>query len=213
MPIVIIHLRDFLVRMLVVAIFVPVGIAAAQTPPHASSGIAADKAAQRAEFAELIEGCQACHGEAELPADPEFPVLAGQHFYYLYVQLKDFGSGLRASEIMSPIAADLTKAQKKALAQYFSEQPWPATGYRTDKSVVASGERSVVGGACTACHLGGFLGYSRVPRVSGQQVDYIKKTLSDFKSGERKNAPSKSALFGSYTNEQIDALSQYLAGM
>lgn len=166
-----------------------------------------------AEIAELVSSCTACHGEKGLPEDPEIPIIWGQQFYYLYVQLKDFDSGLRASEVMGPIASDLDKATKQAVAQYFSEQPWPSTGYVTDKAVVATAENAVVAAACTACHLSGFVGNSRVPKVSNQQVEYLKKTLTDFKTGARKNAPSKSALFDSTTAEEIDALAQYLAGM
>lgn len=171
------------------------------------------QSAPPADIAELVVVCTACHGEKGIPDDPEIPILWGQHFYYLYVQLKDYDAGRRAHEIMSPIAADLSKDQKKALAQYFSEQTWPATGYRNDRSIEATAENAIVAGACTACHLGGFVGNSRVPRVAGQQIEYIKKTLTDFKTGIRKNAPSKSALFDTTTDEEISALAQYLAGL
>ena len=64
--------------------------------------------------------CIACHGDNGVTLQPTFPILAGQHFYYLYVQLKDFKSGLRKDNIMGPIAADLSKPQMKLLAKYFS---------------------------------------------------------------------------------------------
>ena len=56
--------------------------------------------------------CAACHGEnGAAPIDETYPFLAGQHQFYLYVQLKDFKSGLRASDIMAPIVAEMDKAQ------------------------------------------------------------------------------------------------------
>ncbi len=50
------------------------------------------------------------------------PVIWGQQFYYLYVQLKDYKAGRRQNEIMSSIVADLSREELKALAQYFSDQ-------------------------------------------------------------------------------------------
>ena len=37
------------------------------------------------------------------------------------------------------------------------------------------------------CHLGGFAGQNEIPRVAGQQHDYIVKQLSDFKQRKRTN--------------------------
>ena len=59
----------------------------------ASSGSAnaAEKVGSEfAPIADLLEQCVACHGDKGASKKPEFPILAGQHFYYLYVQLKDF---------------------------------------------------------------------------------------------------------------------------
>ena len=71
-----------------------------------------------------IHECQRA-GDAGLPVDSDIPIIWGQEFYYLYVQLKDYKAGRRANEIMQGIVADLDKKQMQALAQYFSEQPWP----------------------------------------------------------------------------------------
>ncbi len=32
------------------------------------------------------------------------------------------------------------------------------------------------------CHLGGFIGQNEIPRVAGQQYDYVVKQLKDFKT-------------------------------
>jgi len=49
-----------------------------------------------------LQTCFVCHGENGVSTQPIFPILAGQEFYYLYVQLKDFKSGLRENPIMGP---------------------------------------------------------------------------------------------------------------
>jgi len=58
---------------------------------------------------EKIILCESCHGVKGSSQDPQFPILAGQHFYYLYVQLKDYKEGRRKNEIMSNIVIDLNK--------------------------------------------------------------------------------------------------------
>ena len=52
-----------------------------------------------------LQTCFVCHGENGASTQPTSPLLAGQEFYYLYVQLKDFNSGLRENPIMSPLVA------------------------------------------------------------------------------------------------------------
>lgn len=155
--------------------------------------------------------CFDCHGVSGEAADPNFPILSGQHFYYLYVQLKDFKSGLRASEIMQPMVENLSRDQMKLIAKYFSEQEWPRTGFRGDPALTAEGETATGAGQCVQCHRGGFDGDSRVPRLAGQQREYLFKTLMDFKNKARMNSPAKSSLMGSFDEADIEAMAEYLA--
>ena len=164
------------------------------------------------EQAETSRLCMACHGVNGLPEDREVPVIWGQHFYYLYVQLKDFKAGRRKNEIMEGIVKDLSRKDMKALAQYFSEKKFPETGYRSDDAVAALGERATGAGQCVQCHLGGYEGDSRVPRLKGQTVTYLNKTMLEFKKRIRMNSPAKSSLFASYSDEDIARMAEFLAG-
>lgn len=166
-----------------------------------------------APVAELLEQCAGCHGEKGASTEPEFPILAGQHFYYLYVQLKDFKKGSRESEIMGPIVADMAKSQMKLLATYFAEQKWPAIGFKASDAASAKGEKATGAGQCVQCHLGGYEGNSRIPRLSGQYPEYLFKTMSDFKHKKRLNSAAKSSLFVSYAEADIKAMSEFLGGM
>ena len=113
---------------------------------------------------------------------------------------------------MSEIAADLSKEQMQALAQHFSERPWPAIGYRASDEDSARGETATAAGQCVQCHLGGYEGNSRVPRLSGQKPSYLERTMLDFKHKRRMNAPAKSSLLVSYEEGDITAMAEYLAG-
>jgi cytochrome c553 len=67
--------------------------------------------------------CAACHGPDGVGILPEYPVLAGQHADYIERALGDYRSGKRQNAIMNGFAGQLTDADIKALAAFFSAQP------------------------------------------------------------------------------------------
>ena len=84
-----------------------------------------------ADGAKLVEakGCIACHGKdgngvvlATNKTDPQYPVLAGQYASYIEFALKAYRGGTRKNVIMAGFAENLSDAEVKALAQYFSSQ-------------------------------------------------------------------------------------------
>lgn len=66
--------------------------------------------------------CVACHGPNGVGILPEYPNLAGQHADYIEHSLKAYRAGQRKNPIMGGMAAALTDADIKALAQYYSSQ-------------------------------------------------------------------------------------------
>ena len=165
------------------------------------------------ELTEKITLCTSCHGDNGLPANPAIPIIWGQEFYYLYVQLKDYKAQRRANPVMGGIVADLDKQQMQALAQHFSEQPWPQTGYATPPDAVAPARSGLVAGQCVQCHLGGYEGNSRVPRLAGQQTTYLERTMTEFKTRVRLNSPAKGSLLAGYDDAVIAAMAGYLGGL
>ncbi|HSG95665.1 MAG TPA: cytochrome c4 [Afifellaceae bacterium] len=163
-----------------------------------------------------IEGltmqCLACHGEDGRPVVEDAPIIHGQELYYLFVQLRDFAAGRRQSEIMTPIAEELDRKQMEALAKYFSEQEWPTIQAAATDAQRAVGARIGSAGQCPQCHLGGYNGDSRNPRLAGQTAEYLEKTMLDFKYRRRKNAPDKSVLIESFSDGDLAATAHYLAG-
>jgi len=162
---------------------------------------------------ERLQTCISCHGENGASNNPDYPVLAGQQFYYLYVQLKDYKSGLRDNAVMGPVSSGLEKADMKLLAKYFSEQSWPAHEYEATPAQRAEAQASITAGQCVACHLSGFEGDSRVPRASGQHPRYLEQTMLDFKTRARNNSPSKSSLMASMSEEEIASVAAYLGAL
>jgi cytochrome c553 len=163
--------------------------------------------------AEMVELCTVCHGETGLPEDPAVPILWGQESYYLYVQLKDFKAGRRASEVMFSIVADLERETMKALGRYFAGQEWPGTGYKAPEDLAAKAQSALAAGQCVQCHLGGYEGNSRIPRLAGQTAEYLERTMLDFKNKVRLNSAAKGSLFAAYPDDEITAMAHYLAGL
>ena len=163
-------------------------------------------------LAEKIEICTVCHGATGLPIRADIPIIWGQEFYYLYVQLKDYKAGRRQNANMSEIVATLSKQEMRELAQHFSSQPWPSIGFAAESTDIARGEIATAAGLCTQCHLGGYEGSSRIPRLAGQQAGYLERTMLEFKNKTRMNSPAKASLTASYEEEDIAAMARYLAG-
>ena len=169
--------------------------------------------AEATEFDDTIALCVGCHGEKGMPVEPDMPIIWGQEFYYIYVQLKDYKAALRYSEIMNDVVADLSKSDMKAIAQHFSEKSWPPTGFQSTRDDVAKGEIAASAGQCFQCHIDNYKGYSSVPRLAGQQLGYLERTLLEFKNKIRRNAPDKTTLLATFDDVDIEALARYLAGL
>jgi cytochrome c553 len=126
-------------------------------------GVACSAAAQDKAQSIANQVCAACHagdGNSTAPANPK---IAGQGVDYLHKQLRDFKAAdgkkpLRESPIMTGMVANLSEADMKSLAAYYSGQALkPAAA--ADKDLAALGQKLWRGGdlangvpACAGCH-------------------------------------------------------------
>jgi cytochrome c553 len=156
--------------------------------------------------------CSACHGQNGVPLQKDYPVIWGQQLGYLFIELRDFKTGARKNDLMSPIAQGLDSSDLMPLAQYFAQKAWPdlaqppATG-----EVLAQAQRINAAVVCTSCHQEGFKGASVQPRLAGQNRDYLAKTMTDFRTGARANNPGMTDLMKAISESDIAALATYIA--
>lgn len=163
---------------------------------------------------EMAQICSGCHGENGVPQDKITPVIWGQNEGYLYLQLRDFKSGVRKHEVMSQIAATLDKDDMKALAAHFTKLEWPDLQQAAAPKDVAVRALTTSGSiGCPGCHLDQFQGDGTTARLAGQQREYLQKTMSEFRERTRGNNPGMSDLMNAASLEDIAALAQYLAGL
>lgn len=152
------------------------------------------------------QACVACHGQAGVSSNPEWPNLAGQHATYLASQITAFRDGTRSNPVMAPFVANLTDADISALAAYYSGQA-PAKAANGDAALVSSGEN--LSGYCKACHgMAGRPVADEWPVLAGQQAAYLQKQLAAFKSGERIN-PLMQAAIAHLGDPEYKALAAY----
>ena len=158
--------------------------------------------------------CTTCHGENGVPQLKTTPVIWGQNAGYMFLQLRDFQSGARKNELMSPIAATLSRDDLLPLAEYFSKLKWPNLAQpEAPQDVAGKAQAAISSVGCIGCHLDHFQGDGTTARLAGQQHDYLLKTMTDFRSRTRGNNPGMSDLMNATSPDAIAALAQYLAGM
>jgi cytochrome c553 len=170
-----------------------------------ASGQSADDKAQ---------ACAGCHGDKGIPQQNAWPVIWGQQQGYLYLQLRDFKSGARKNDIMSPIAQSLSKDDMMALALYFSQKPWPDLQQpRADREVADRAQQPINAIVCSSCHQSGYLGDSTQPRLAGQRKEYLQQSMLDFRNKSRANNPGMSDLMLAISEQDIADIAAYLAGL
>jgi cytochrome c553 len=158
--------------------------------------------------------CAACHGVDGNSLTPAYPNLAGQTWRYLYVQLKDFNEGRRSNPLMSPMAANLTRDDMIALANFYAAQTLKPTGFQVDEAKAKLGKAKADETLCTMCHLGGFMGSNEIPRVAGQHYEYIVAQLRAFKARTRTNdAGTMTSVAQTLSDTDIENLGNYLTGL
>ena len=171
-------------------------------------------AAELAATRQKAEVCFACHGPDGNSTNPAYPILAGQSWRYIYIQLKDFKEGRRTNPLMSPMAVDLSRDDMMALGNFFAAQKQAPINFKADSAKVDTGRKISDAVLCPMCHLGGFVGQNEIPKVAGQYPEYIKKQLHDFKAKRRTNdAGNMTSVAGTLSDDDIESLAQYIANL
>ena len=170
--------------------------------------------AQMAAAREKAQVCVACHGLDGNSQNPDYPILAGQTWRYIYIELKDFKEGRRSDEQMSPVAEKLSTDDMMLLGEFFAAQKQAPIKFQVDPAKVEAGRKTSDAVLCPMCHLGGFVGQNEIPRVAGQWPQYIKKQLADFKARRRTNdAGNMTSIAATLSDADIENLSQYIGNL
>jgi cytochrome c553 len=175
-----------------------------------SCGMAQDIEAGKAKAAV----CASCHGLDGNAVLPIYPNLAGQSWRYIYIQLKDFKEGRRFNNTMSPLAASLSREDMINISNYFAAQTVKPSSFVPDEAKVDLGKAKADETLCSMCHLGGFKGQNEIPRVAGQQYDYVMEQLRNFKSRTRTNdAGNMTSVAQTLSETDMENLAHYIVSL
>jgi cytochrome c553 len=162
------------------------------------------------------EACAACHGDNGISKTESIPSLAAQPDSFLQWQLVFFRSGARKSEIMEPIAAQLSNEDVRDLGAYFASlklSDSPAKMPDNHPDLTEAGKQAAANGHCASCHGENYAGSKAAARIAGQREEYIVKALHDYKSGVRTGGGVAAMAEVAYplSDRDITALAHYLS--
>lgn len=160
------------------------------------------------------QACAACHGADGNSQSGQFPNLAGQTWRYIYIQLKDYKEGRRSDPIMTAMATPLSRQDMIDIGNYYAAQKARPSTFKADETKIKLGLAKANETLCSMCHLGGFSGQNEIPRVAGQQYEYIVKQMKDFKARTRTNdAGNMTSVAQTLSETDIENLAHYITSL
>ena len=168
--------------------------------------------AQSAALAERLQGCVACHGEDGNSKMENMPSIAGQPAFFLLNQLILMREGVRPVEAMTPFVKNLADEDISALADHFAKRPPLPSGEPIDPTLTKRGAELSTQRRCGSCHLPTLAGQEQIPRIAKQRIDYLIKSMKEFRDGTRLGADfNMSVPVVGLSDADLAALAHYAA--
>ena len=160
------------------------------------------------------EVCGACHGADGNSTIPTIPSLAGQPKQFIVSALFMFREGRRKNDQMTPFTEKLKNADLNDLALFFSAQKMTAPTRTTAAENIALGKTITEKNNCVACHTATLTGQQHIPRLAGQQIDYLREQLKLFRASTRADFDgTMTSAVQALTPGDIEILADYLSGL
>lgn len=160
------------------------------------------------------KACVECHGDGvKPPATPDTPVLAGQPELYVLYQLVYFRQGQRKHEVMNELMREMSDDDLRGLAAWVGSLPSPEPASKGEPGPgFARGQAMARKHLCGNCHEPDLSGREHMPRLAGQQEQYLLKALQDFKAGRRVGIQAAMAeVLSAFDEPDLEDLAHYMA--
>ena len=163
---------------------------------------------------ERLQQCAACHGENGNSKMENTPSLAGQPELFLTNQLILMRERVRRSEVMEPFVKGLKDDEIIALAAHYAKLTPEPGNEVVDREVVARGAELTRQLHCGSCHRPTYEGQEQMPRLVPQRVDYLIKSLIEYRNGSRSGIDtSMNGVMYRVSDSDVRALAHYLASL
>jgi sulfide dehydrogenase cytochrome subunit len=168
---------------------------------------------------ELAASCADCHGKDGVSSEDTIPTIAGMSAITIEYALLDFRDGTRVcgepgtdrAIVMCALAAKLTDAQIKSLAEYFAGQEFRPASQDFDADKAAAGGR-IHEKHCEKCHTaGGRESYDDASILAGQWLPYLQTSLARFASGERDAPETMKLRLEQLSEADLEAVAHFYA--
>lgn len=151
--------------------------------------------------------CIACHGPQGNSQNPQIPSLAGQPKVFLENQLVLIREGLRDIPQMKGLLDGVKDADLTILASYFSAQvPLRAGAGPMNSETYLRGKDTARKMLCGTCHLPDYAGREQIPRLAGQQEDFLLYAMKQFRdhAGPGRDTIMSASLYGLKDSDLAD---------
>jgi cytochrome c553 len=157
--------------------------------------------------------CAACHGDGGNSMNPAVPSIAQQPAQFITTSLFMFREGNRKDAQMSPMAANLSNPDMNDLAAFFSAQKAAPPRHQSNPENAKAGPLLAQKFNCTQCHGRGLLGQQHIPRIAGQQFEYLRTQLRGFKAATRADIDGNmTSAAQALSDKDIEVLADFIAG-
>jgi cytochrome c553 len=167
--------------------------------------------------AELFRVCAGCHGASGGgTADGLVPRIAGQHASVIEKQLVDYRYDRRWDLLMEQIADRHHLGDAQAIAdvsEYVSRLPGDLPNGQGNGQLLDHGAETYAA-LCRGCHGTDGQGNAQrsIPRIAGQQYEYLRRQIYDAVDGRRPNfSLSHIRLLAHLDHEDIQAVADYVS--
>ncbi len=125
--------------------------------------------------------CRHCHGDGGYSVTGDTPNLAAQKAAYMAEQMNKLADGRRKSEFMEGLIKALTLEERVNIALFYANQPPPDTSVKNIKQ--AAQGKQLYDKICINCHAANGAGTNKIPRIAGQQIQYLGGSLKRYRGG------------------------------
>jgi len=180
-----------------------------------------------ADVDKLVAVCANCHGKEGASTEHDIPIIGGYSADFLINNMKAYqkkdrdcpetkiraGSKKGTKTTMCEIVKDLTGAEIRQIADYFTAQKFVRAKQPFDAELARKGKR-VHDQYCEKCHTdGGTHSEDDAGMPAGQWIPYLEQAFDEFSSGKRPITKKMKVKLDQVDKDDIRALVQYYASI